>query len=462
MRATLITALLCTAGMLLPCAHAQQSEADRQALAQLRTMAEKGDAESQCELGRRYYGGQGVATNYVEAVRWWRKAAEQNHAQSQYNLGFSYATGRGVATDYEEAAKWFRKAAEQHHAEAQNNLGFCYWSGQGVAKDYTEAVKWYRKAAEQNYARAQYNLGTCYGQGQGVGKDVAEAVKLFRKAAEQNYAEGQFNLGACYCNGDGVTKDYVEAYKWFLLAGAQGREGTRQTITGLESQLTREQLVEGQKRASDFKSSEASSLDAQRGEPARKPLADLRATAAAGDAQTHKALGQALPAGKDAAAKDSAEAVKWFTHPDNQKQPSGDRAKDEAEASKWYLLALRSNAAAGNAEAQNALGEAFYAGKLGVAKDSVEAVKWFRKAADQNLAAAQSNLGVCYERGDGVAKYEVEAYKWDLLAAAQGDSKGKRNASMLELLLSPEEIAEGKRRAQDWLEQREKSSTNNR
>jgi hypothetical protein len=58
-------------------------------------------------------------------------------------------------------------------------------------------------------------------------------------------------------------------------------------------------------------------------------------------------------------------------------------------------------------------------------------------------------------------KYEVEAYKWDLLAAAQGDSKGKRNASMLELLLSPKEIAEGKRRAQDWLEQRKKSSTNN-
>jgi hypothetical protein len=55
----------------------------------------------------------------------------------------------------------------------------------------------------------------------------------------------------------------------------------------------------------------------------------------------------------------------------------------------------------------------------------------------------------------------VEAYKWDLLAAAQGDSKGKRNASMLELLLSPKEIAEGKRRAQDWLEQRKKSSTNN-
>jgi len=169
--------------------------------------------------------------------------------------------------------------------------------------------------------------------------------------------------------------------------------------------MTREQLAEGQKRASDFKPTEVPSLDTQRGEPARKPLADLRATTATGDAQAHKALGETLPAGKGEAAKDSAEAVRWFTCPDNQKQPSGDRAKDEMEASKWYLLALRAKAAAGEAEAQNGLGEAFYAGKLGVVKNAVEAVKWFRQAAGQNLAAAQSNLGICYERGDGVAKY---------------------------------------------------------
>jgi TPR repeat protein len=95
-----------------------------------------------------------------------------------------------------------------------------------------------------------------------------------------------------------------------------------------------------------------------------------------------------------------------------------------------------------------------------VAKNPVEAVKCFKQAAAQNHPAAQLNLGVCYERGDGVAKDEVEAYKWYLLAAAQGDNKARRNASMLELMLLPEQVAEGKRRAQDWLEQRKKPSTN--
>ncbi len=93
-----------------------------------------------------------------------------------------------MATDYVEAVKWFRKAAEQNYAEAQNNLGACYATGQGVAKDYVEAVKWYRKAAEQNFAPAQYNLGVCYATGRGVATNYVEAVKWYRKAAEQDHA----------------------------------------------------------------------------------------------------------------------------------------------------------------------------------------------------------------------------------------------------------------------------------
>ena len=55
MRTILIAALLCTASMLLPCAHAQQSDADRQALAELRAKArEKGDANAQSNLAIAY------------------------------------------------------------------------------------------------------------------------------------------------------------------------------------------------------------------------------------------------------------------------------------------------------------------------------------------------------------------------------------------------------------------------
>jgi TPR repeat protein len=227
--------------------HAQQNEADRKLMAEIRARAEKGDAQSQSALGEAFhFGTLGVTKNYAEAVKWYRKAAEQNLAEAQFNLGSCYAYGQGVTKDEVEALKWFRKAAEQNLAEAQFNLGICYAYGQGVTKDEVEALKWFRKAAEQNLAEAQVNLGFRYANGKGVTKNYAEAVKWFRKAAEQNDARAQFNLSFSYLKGAGVAKDYVEAYKWCLLAAAQDDGNAKVNMTILENKMSQEQTAEGQ------------------------------------------------------------------------------------------------------------------------------------------------------------------------------------------------------------------------
>ena len=73
---------------------AQQSEADRKLLADLRAKAEKGDAQSQYELGTAFdKGSLGVAKNEAEAVKWFRKAAEQNDAQALCYLGYLLRQG---------------------------------------------------------------------------------------------------------------------------------------------------------------------------------------------------------------------------------------------------------------------------------------------------------------------------------------------------------------------------------
>ena len=46
-----------------------------------------------------------------------------------------------MAQDYLEAVKWFRKAAEQNHAEAQFAMGYCYENGDGMAEDEEEAIR---------------------------------------------------------------------------------------------------------------------------------------------------------------------------------------------------------------------------------------------------------------------------------------------------------------------------------
>lgn len=83
------------------------------------------------------------------------------------------------------------------------------------------------------------------------------------------------------------------------------------------------------------------------------------------------------------------------------------------------IVTLTLKAKTGDAEAQNALGDAYYDGK-GVTENLTEAVKWYKKAAFQENAKAQYNLGVCYYYGYGVEKYKGEAQKWLTKAAEQG------------------------------------------
>jgi len=62
---------------------AQQSEAVRKSFEEIKARAEKGDALYQFELGAAFnLGNLGVAKDYVEAVKWFRKAAEQNDANA--------------------------------------------------------------------------------------------------------------------------------------------------------------------------------------------------------------------------------------------------------------------------------------------------------------------------------------------------------------------------------------------
>ena len=161
-------------------------------------------------------------------------------------------------------------------------------------------------------------------------------------------------------------------------------------------------------------------LAAQQTKADQKPIEEVKAKAEAGDAESQVELGRRY---------DKGEGV----------------VKDHAEAAKWYRKAAEQN----YAKAQYNLGVCYEQGK-GVAKDPVEKAKWLRQAAEQNYATAQYNLGICLYNGNGVAKDWVEAYKWWLLAAKQGDEDAKENMTVLESKLTPEQIAEGQKRARDF------------
>jgi len=121
--------------------------------------ADAGNAEDQCNLGKCYYQGRGVAQNFYSALNWFRKSAEQNYAEALYYIGRSYYYGQGFPKpDYEQAVKWFEKAAKQNYADAQYQLGLCYEKGQGVKQDAKTARKWFEKAAKNGHAKASRKL----------------------------------------------------------------------------------------------------------------------------------------------------------------------------------------------------------------------------------------------------------------------------------------------------------------
>ena len=80
----------------------------------------------------------------------------------------------------------------------------------------------------------------------------------------------------------------------------------------------------------------------------------------------------------------------------------------------------------GEAEGQSNLGICYFKGE-GVAKDFVQAAAWFRKAADQGFAPAQTLLGHAYFNGEGVQQDQSQAVSWYRKAAEQGLAEAQYN-----------------------------------
>jgi TPR repeat protein len=100
--------------------------------------------------------------------------------------------------------------------------------------------------------------------------------------------------------------------------------------------------------------------------------------------------------------------------------PDSDPSSSTAE-----VRCTRTDAAAGNAEAQFAL--AFFLSASPVPQDYAQALEWYLKAAEQNHRLAQFNLGQMYAQGQGVPQDENLAVNWMRRAAGGGDAGAQFN-----------------------------------
>ena len=183
--------------------------------------------------------------DFAAAVAELRPLADRGDAEAQYRVGLMYEFGKGYPQDKAQGIAWFRKAAAQNHAAAQTELGVIYATGDGVAQDNKLAVEWFQKAAPQGNVTAQYNLGLLYAKGQGIKVDNAQAVAWWRKAAAQGMNVAQFKLGVAYENGEGVPKNAQLAYINYAIAARSGINEYAEYRDAIEKQLTPAQAKSG-------------------------------------------------------------------------------------------------------------------------------------------------------------------------------------------------------------------------
>ena len=74
------------------------------------------------------------------------------------------------------------------------------------------------------------------------------------------------------------------------------------------------------------------------------------------------------------------------------------------------------------------------------------------KEAKNGDASAQFNLGNMYKNGDGVPKDAVEAHVWFNLAGAKGDESAKRMLTLIEKMMTKDQIAEAMKLARERFE----------
>ena len=351
---------------------------------QVHILAEQGDAEAQAALGRLYGTGTGAEQDYVEALRWFRRAAAQGVADAEYALGVWYVDGRGgLEPDDMEALRWFRRAAAQRVADAQNVLGYWYLNGRGGLEQSDEdAVRWFREAADQDLPGAQVQLGLAYEMGRGVEPDDVEALRWFRRAATQ--------------------RDVERPLRWFrsdLITVADGREHLERVANRRSMGTGRWYDAEGEQR--------------------------IRITAEQGAAKAQYQLGDMYRRGVGLK-RNYAEALHWYREAAEQGLADGyyglgllaHGRGDLEEALRWYREVAEQGVAYGQYEVAHMLADVWEGDRR---SNDAEAARLYHAAAEQGFAKAYCNLAGMYEYGLGVEQDDAEAARWQRLCDAEVD-----------------------------------------
>ena len=466
------------------------------------TLAKKGDAKAQNEVGAMYYKGQYVKQDYEEALQWWARAAKQGEVKAIGNMGVCYRLGHGIAQDslksiqlYAKSIKDGNKALfEQNIKLAENNdvfasvlLGYCYQKGVGTKKDGNKMVGYFKKAANLNSVDAQRELALCYLnaqhpeeaivwfkrgadngdlpstfysgklllEGKGVKQDKQQGAIYLLKAAEAGFPQAQYEVANCYASGEGLMKNLEQAVVWYKKAASNGVSNGQWKLAlcyvngeGVERNYHEaiywfgEALPKGHTRA--FKKLFEEGENSIKGTPFMTYLQGMSLYTMANNYE------KALDCFKEV------EKAK-ITEGKTMRAVCMLNEKYEKYHLKKGTKALK-EAAESDAVAMYLLGIMYEAGK-GLDKDVEQALSYLNSSAKKGYATAQCYLGDMYYEGRGVEQDYIKAVEYYSQAENQGQltaNAAKRFASCYENGWGGLEV--DKKKAESLLEQEQKDN----
>ncbi len=320
------------------------------------------------------------------------------------------------AVVYSELELYLKSERGQHHStdsfvndpawvDAESNPRFGEAAEEFKAGNYGNAARLLRPLAEEGNSKAQLLLGTLLHDGLGVERDVAQGVSLIKRAADQGLATAKFQLAFVHLRRG-------EEDLGFQLLEQIANEGHvfAQINLGLLYAPTMSDDPEHEKKSFDWLLKAAEAGDSF----AMSQVAELY----------YYGVGVTFDGAE--VERDIVEAVRWSLAAADLNDPGG-----------RYVLGLIY----------------LYATKFdGTLNDLEKGVALFRQAAEQGHFRAQNRLASVYRHGNGVPKDLVTAYMW----AKLGERAPELSSIVWKLTpeMTPEQIAEGEKRAREWLEER--------
>ena len=179
-------------------------------------------------------------------------ARAESHSQSpKLAEEFAIAVKNVESKNFLEAVRSFDKLAQKGLPEAQFNLSLLYSSGLGTPKNYKTALYWSWQAHLNDHPTAINQVNEIFdliteALRDTVANQIIDELLTIAKGGDQTSA---LKLGKTY-NDLLVAPDYQSAYVWLSIAQAYGLESASELLSQVADELTLEEILVQQEKAS--------------------------------------------------------------------------------------------------------------------------------------------------------------------------------------------------------------------